>query len=113
LWFPNQEKQIMPTNPLNDALAALKDSITRAEKTGRTDEEATQTALSKEMGHQILDVMQDDHFKSLSPAVKLTVLAGVLGCTINTYRLAGPLSGALVAAEVCQIIVEIATEKDN
>jgi hypothetical protein len=98
----------MPTDPTDfEALVA------RAEKTGRTDEEAARTTLSKEMGNRIVDIMQDDRFKPLYLAEKLMVLAEILGVTIKTHRLPGPLSGALVAGEICQIIVDIATEKDN
>jgi hypothetical protein len=92
---------------------ALKDSVSRAEKSGHTDEENARFDLAKEMGHKIIDILEADAYRSISQFKRLTVLAGIMGCEIKVNRIAGPLSGALVASELCQIIVDVATEEDQ
>jgi len=98
---------MMPT-PIDALLAA----VARAETNQATDEEQARIDLGKKFGHKVINLIDQYAGPDRLTTIQVErVLAGILGYTIKSCRIGGPLSGAIVAAELCQIILDLATEE--
>jgi len=98
----------MPQTTNIDSLIA---AITRAETNGATDEDQAKIDLAKALGHDLIDIIGLPKYRAVSLEHSTKVLAGVLGLLVKNSRPLGPISGAIIAADLCQIIMELATDK--
>lgn len=93
-------------------IESLLAAVARAESNQATDEDQAAIDLGKEFGHKILNLIDQYAAPGRLTTIQVEkVLAGIIGCTIKSCRIGGPLSGAIVAAELCQIILDLATEE--
>lgn len=91
---------------LTDILAAMH----RAQRQGTTDEDEARVARAKALSHAIVNAIAQPQFGQVPVGDLLKVLATITGFAIRDNRPAGPISGAIIAAEIAGIILDLATD---
>lgn len=100
----------------DDPLATLLAAMSRAEKSGRTDEQELTFSDSVQLCREFEDILVR-HLKQsggpLKPHEAFRAIAIFLGQCIANNHLHGELGAVMAAMQLCQVVLDVATNEEQ